>query len=169
MEGLIIDLNSAALKSDEHIKLIKNVEDNKQNFPDLKVEGCYLYRKADHLTGEQMHDEYAWKLWIPKELVHQVLSLAHDSALAAHGGVHKTIERIRRYYFWPRLVSEVRAYISACEIFKCSKASNFVLRTLGKAPDTQRFFQRLFVDFLGPYPRSRSGNVGIFIVLDNFS
>jgi len=27
----------------------------------------------------------------------------------------------------------------------------------------------LYVDFLGPYPRSRSGNVGIFIVLDHFS
>jgi len=29
--------------------------------------------------------------------------------------------------------------------------------------------QRLFIDFLGPYPRSRSGNIGIFIVLDHFS
>jgi len=27
----------------------------------------------------------------------------------------------------------------------------------------------LFIDFLGPYPRSRSGNIGIFIVLDHFS
>jgi len=35
---------------------------------------------------------------------------------------------------------------------------------LGIAPKSQRFFQRLYID-----PRSRSGNVGIFIVLDHFS
>ncbi|XP_041564840.1 uncharacterized protein LOC121467484 [Drosophila elegans] len=34
---------------------------------------------------------------------------------------------------------------------------------------TQRFFQRLFVDFLGPYPRFRSGNIGIFIVLEHYT
>jgi len=58
----------------------------------------FLYRKAEHLTGEQMHDEYAWKLWVPNEFVSGILSLAHDSPLASHSGIHKTIERIRRYY-----------------------------------------------------------------------
>lgn len=33
--------------------------------------------------------------------------------------------------------------------------------------ESDRFFQTLYVDFLGPYPRSKSGNIGIFIVLDN--
>lgn len=53
---------------------------------------------------------------------------------------------------------------------KTSKAPNMVLRPpMGKLMESQRFFQRLYVDFLGPYPRSRRGNVGIFIVLDHFS
>jgi len=121
------------------------VKENTANFPDLKVE-----RKAEHLTGEQMHDEYAWKLSVPKELVSKILARAHDSPLAAHGGIHKTIERVRRYYFWPGLVSDVRAYISACEVCKSTKSPNFTLRPpLGKAPESQRFFQRLFIDFLG--------------------
>lgn len=40
---------------------------------------------------------------------------------------------------------------------------------MGKAAETQRVFQRLFIDFLGPYPRSKAGNIGIFIVLDHLS
>jgi len=40
---------------------------------------------------------------------------------------------------------------------------------MGVAPESRRFFQGLYVDFLGPYPRSRSGHVGIFIVLDHYS
>jgi len=129
-----------------------------------------LYRKAEHLTGEQVHDEYAWKLWLPSELIPEVLFQAHNSPLASHGGIHKTVERVRRYYFWPRLVPDVKAYVSACEKCKSTKPPNHVLRPpLGKAPETVRLFQRIFIDFLGPYPRSRSGNIGIFIVLDHFS
>ncbi|XP_059221076.1 uncharacterized protein K02A2.6-like [Stomoxys calcitrans] len=30
---------------------------------------------------------------------------------------------------------------------------------MGKTPETERCFQKLFIDFLGPYPRSKSGNV----------
>lgn len=40
---------------------------------------------------------------------------------------------------------------------------------MGKNSDACRFFQRVYVDFLGPYPRSRSGHIGIFIALDHFS
>lgn len=40
---------------------------------------------------------------------------------------------------------------------------------MGKAAETQRVFQRLFIDFLGPYLRSKAGNIGIFIVLDHLS
>jgi len=102
--------------------------------------------------------------------VPEILSRAHDSPLSSHCGIHKTIERVRRYYFWPGLVSDIKTYINACEVCKTTKAPNFVLRPpLGKAPESQGFFQRLFIDFLGPYPTSRSGNIGIFIVLNHFS
>lgn len=51
-----------------------------------------------------------------------------------------------------------------------TKAPNTVLRPpMGKAAETQRVFQRLFIDFLGPYLRSKAGNIGIFIVLDHLS
>jgi len=118
------------------------------------VENRFLYRKAEHLTI------------VPRELVSEIRSRTHDSPLAAHGGIHKTIERIRPYYILSGLVSDVRAYISACEVRKGTKAPNFTLRPqLGKAPESQQFFQCLFIDFLGPYPRSRSGSIGVFIVL----
>ena len=34
---------------------------------------------------------------------------------------------------------------------------------------SNRPFEKLYVDFLGPYPRSKSGNAYVFIVLDHFS
>jgi len=92
-----------------------------------------LYRKAEHLTGEQVLDEYAWKLWLPSELIPEVLFQAHNSPLASHGGKHKTVERVRRYYFSPRLVPDVKAYVNACETCK-SNISQIILFVFEKKP-----------------------------------
>lgn len=40
---------------------------------------------------------------------------------------------------------------------------------MGKPTESERFFQKLYIDFLGPYPRSKSGSIGISVVLDHFS
>lgn len=40
---------------------------------------------------------------------------------------------------------------------------------MGKASISYRPFQRIYVDILGPYPRSRNGNIGLLIVLDHLT
>lgn len=168
--GLLVDITSEHFRSQEYLSLGESVTANSAKFPDLKVVDNLVYRRSEHSTGEPLHDVYIWKLWIPLQLVSDVLKKAHDHPLSAHGGVHKTLERIRRYYYWPGLVADVKSYIGSCETCKSTKAPNGPLRPpMGIAPESQRFFQRIYIDFLGPYPRSRSGNVAIFIVLDHFS
>jgi len=158
------------LKSGEYIELQEKISANSYKFPDLRIAHGLLYRRTDHATGDLLYDTFAWKLWIPSELVPEVLKKAHDDPLASHGGVHKTLERIRRYYFWPRLVTDVKEYIGNCDIYRKTKAPNRVQWTpIGIIPESQRCFQRLYIGFLGPYPRSHSGNLGIFIVLDHYS
>ena len=168
--GLLIDTQSPQFKSGDYVDLVERVKANEKKLPDIKIVDDLVYRRSEHATGEQLHDSFAWKLWIPKELVAEVLVKAHDHPLASHGGIHKTLERIRRYYYWPGLINDVKKYISSCEICKSTKAPNNVMRPpMGKFVESQRFFQRLYIDFLGPYPRSRSGHIGIFIVLDHYS
>jgi len=50
----------------------------------------FLYRRNDHATGDLLHDTFAWKLWIPSELVPEILKRAHDDPLTSYGEVHKT-------------------------------------------------------------------------------
>ena len=40
---------------------------------------------------------------------------------------------------------------------------------MGEETITERPFQKIYIDFLGPYPTSRSGNAYIFIVLDHLT
>ncbi|KAH8309948.1 hypothetical protein KR067_002277, partial [Drosophila pandora] len=45
-DGLLVDMKSDCFQSQEYVDLLKLVKENGNNFPDLKVEDGYLYRKA---------------------------------------------------------------------------------------------------------------------------
>ena len=38
-------------------------------FPDLKVADGKIYKRMDHLSGNIVTEKFAWKLWVPTELV----------------------------------------------------------------------------------------------------
>lgn len=53
---------------------------------------------------------------------------------------------------------------------KMTKASNQKLTPeMGQMVISERPFQGIYVDLLGPYPRSRKGYIVLLIVLDHFS
>ncbi|XP_059222537.1 uncharacterized protein K02A2.6-like [Stomoxys calcitrans] len=105
----------AYVEGHEFTDLLRRVEDNIDSTPDLKIIDGYLYRRTEHAVGEQLADDMIWKLWIPKSMVPEVLQKHHDDPLSSHCGINKTLERIRRYYFWPNLVWDVKNYVNSCE------------------------------------------------------
>jgi len=43
------------------------------------------------------------RLWVPAELVPQVMESEHDTKVAGHMGQDKTIELIQRNFWWPKM------------------------------------------------------------------
>lgn len=162
-----IDLESEFFESDDYRKLRENFR--KAEMPDYKVVDKYICYRSCFKTEDNLgHDE--WKLFVPKELREQVMYAAHNPPTSAHGGITKTLERIRRNLYWPAMVTDIRNYVLSCELCKTSKTPTYTLRPpMGKIVESERPFQRLYVDLIGPFPRSKRGNIGIFIVLDHFS
>lgn len=152
--GVFVDLQSEHFTSDDYTNLIKKVEQNLDHTPDLKILDGYLYRRTEHAVGQQFTDDLAWKLWIPKGLVEDVIQKHHDNTFCSHSGINKTLDKIRRCYYWPNLVNDTRKYINSCEICKSTKHPNHIMSPpMGRTSETNRCFQKLYVDFLGPYPR----------------
>ena len=65
---------------------------------------------------------------------------------------------------------QVKEYVQKCEACRESKAPSYTLRPpMGNQITVERPFHRLYVDLLGPYPRSKKGNTHLLIILDQFS
>lgn len=167
---LVIDMSSSSFNSEEYLKLIERVKKDQDRLPDLSVREGKVYRRSEFQRNQEVLDRAAWKLWVPTALTHDLISRAHNPPIMSHGGVAKTLDRLRTMFYWPNMAAQVRAYIKNCDICKVTKAPNVVLRPLmGNQMEVLAPFQRLYVDLLGPYPRSKSGNVSLLIVLDQFS
>jgi len=52
----------------------------------------------------------AHQIVIPKKYCKEILSLAHESAMAVHLGVNKTYLKILHHFYWPHLRKDVSRY-----------------------------------------------------------
>ncbi|GBG75501.1 hypothetical protein CBR_g20132 [Chara braunii] len=65
-------------------------------------------------------------LYVPRDrrLRARLFSEYHDSQLAGHFGVNRTIARLRQRFRWPDLITDVTRYCDSCEVFRRSKPRN---------------------------------------------
>lgn len=165
-----VDLDAPEFEANDYKDLGDQCEANKDTLPDVKVSQNLVYRTTDFPSGSESLDTSIWILWIPSELTESLIAGAHNPPQAAHGGITKTLSRLREKYYWPNMPIQVREYIRRCEICKMSKASNYITRPkMGNETIVERPFQKIYVDLLGPYPRSKKGHTHIFKTLDHFS
>lgn len=163
--NISIDLDSPLFLSDEYLERKNLIVTDKERLPNLEVQDAHIF-----IRTEKPENGSQWKLWVPTGLTDQLIKNAHNPPLAAHCGFAKTIEKIRRLFFWPEMTKQVRKFVQSCETCKETKAPNIILRPpMGKQTIVDQPWQRLYIDLLGPYPRSKYGNTFAIIVLDQFS
>lgn len=163
-----LDFETTAFESEEYVEIRETILSHKERLPDLRVDGEKIYKRMK--TDEDTNVEFEWKLWIPQDISHVLIEKAHGDMTSGHGGIAKTLGRLRTFYYWPKMASQVRQYVRNCEVCKETKPTNQILRPeIGNEVITERPFQKLYIDFLGKYPRSKKGNAYIFIVVDHFT
>lgn len=164
-----ISLDDVEFQSESYRSLVRATEVNAERLPDVKVMRGVIYKRDGFRKGDEDED-LIWKIWVPEGLRETLLKKVHDGPSAGHGGMTKTLNRLRSRYYWPGMVASVKSFVGDCDVCKRCKVSNTTSRPLmGGRTVTERAFQRLYVDFCGPYPRSRDGNSYVFVVLDHFS
>lgn len=109
------------------------------------------------------------RLYVPESVRNMVISYFHDSMLGAHLGFHKTKNRIEREFYWPNMRPEVLKYVRECELCQRVKPARNTRVGFHAAKVTERPWQRIYIDYVGPITRTRSGNTSLMVIIDGFT
>lgn len=164
----MIEVVEVAQQADtEYMGLLNEVRRNPASHPMYMEHQGRLYRR-NHAGDHDFNG--TWKLVVPESQRPEVLHECHDSINAAHGGTFKTLDRVRRAYFWPGLRKQVIKHVKDCRICKTTKPPNANQKAyMGQERIPRRKFQMLCIDFIGPLPESGRGNKWILVAIDNFT
>lgn len=164
-----IDIETFSQTQDRWYRsLIENVQKDPAKYAQYDVRNGLLYKHCSHST--KTHGRDNWRLVVPIDKRMEVLRQSHDDPMSAHGGRHKTIDRVNRRYYWPRMYEQITKYVRDCDVCRATKAPNVTTRaTMGERIEAGRPWQTLYADFVGPFPRSKGGFTYLLVVVDAFS
>ena len=108
------------------ISAIKGVYEEDEDFKDIyKVCVDMTERYHTEFSEFLIQDGYLFKgglLCVPRSSIREyIIKEKHCGSLARHFGVDKTLESVRRFYFWPKLQTDVRKFVETCVVCQKSK------------------------------------------------
>ena len=100
----------------------------------------------------------------------QILSELHDSGYAGHGGEYKTVQLVRRYFWWPSLDNECRAFVKGCVHCQRNKASTRKYAGLLQQHDVAVSpWEQVSMDFITHLPVTAQQYDSIMVVVDTLT
>lgn len=162
-------LELVALMNVEADHEIEEIRQRMEKDPVFAEKYVFKNDKLFHLVKDS-DNELQEKQFIIKKLLLPLMSLAHeDDITGGHLRVRKTLRRIARSFYWPRMTDEIRKHVKTCDIcqrFKCEKG-----KPSGKMHilSVTNVFDTVFIDVVGPIHKSAKGNVFIVTLVDGFT
>lgn len=110
-----------------------------------------------------------WRIVVPKDLVPLLFKYFHESPVGGHLGVFKTREKIRQHFIWQGMDNQIRKYVRNCEICAQSKPNQNSRVGFLASKTVDQPLEKMYIDFVGPLPRSKEGNRFILVCIDAFT
>ena len=104
---------------------------------------------------------------IPKTLRKEILFWLHDDVISGHLGFKKTWDKVKKRFFWPKMLATVKNYVFSCQ--KCNAQKSTNRKPAGfmqPVTPTDTPFEKIGIDKMGPFPISSSGNKHIVVCTD---
>lgn len=109
---------------------------------------------------------------IPKSLEGEILQMAHAMS-GCHMRKAKTIGRIKRNFYFPKIYSKVSTFIQGCQECTKQKSPPKITRAeLGQHPTLSEIGELISIDIWGAgrgVPVTRKGNRCVLSILDHFN
>lgn len=147
--------------------MVKKVQADPEKFKDFRYEKGVL-KKLVSSQDDLLDYRFSWKICVPESMRDKILVEEHDDKL--HLGCDKTLALVKKKYFWPKMLNDVKDYIRKCSLCRQNKpAIQSQIPEPGRQRLTNKPFQIIALDFIQSLPRSKNGNAHLLVVMDLFS
>ncbi|XP_031479936.1 uncharacterized protein LOC116250453 [Nymphaea colorata] len=140
------------------LRLLKqSIRQNPESIPHYSLRGEILCKKRRAL--------------VPKNspLKVELLKHFHDSSIAGHEGVAKTMGRIKAQFWWEGMKADVRDYVKACPT--CQREKYEAIKPpghLNPLPIPDKPWEDVSMDFIDAMPRAE-GKEAVLVVVDRLT
>ena len=131
--------------------------------------GGHLYEIIDNIVYRviDIASQKFYQLCVPAELRKDILFSVHDDKTAAHLGIAKVYDKLRRRCYWPKMFNSVERYVNSCNKCQVKKPSNNTYG-FGQLPETPSVpFHTVGCDILGKFPKTDDDNQCVIVVTDH--
>ena len=115
---------------------------------------------------------YNDRVYVPNDVTLQtrIMQECHDSPLGGHLGKQKTIEQIKRRFYWPGMDAVIEKYVTSCDSCQRNKPSQqSPIGLLKPLPIPNRPWQQVSMDLITALPKSKLGNDAIVVFVDKLT
>ena len=141
---LLADIFEASQHDAEYLAALKKRHTRTSPFT---VQAGLLYHSGDRLVVPSSSP-------LRTRLMHE----CHDTPLAGHLGKDKTIEQVKRRFYWQGMDADITAYVTSCDSCQRNKPSQQAkMGQLMPLPIPTRPWQVVSLDLIVHLPRSRNG------------
>lgn len=113
---------------------------------------------------------YKDRCYVPDnaELRRSIVQRYHDLPVMGHPGRHKTMELVRKHYWWPGMYVFIKNYVGGCATCQQMKVNTHptVPPLMPITSHATRPFQQISVDFITDLPES-NGYTALMVVVDH--
>ncbi|VEN45577.1 unnamed protein product, partial [Callosobruchus maculatus] len=162
------------INENDYFREAQNIDKNIKHISDILMSGDQQQHKNifnDYdLRGNKVYrvTPFGRRLVVPKNCRWQIVKANHDDV--GHFAFDKTLDRIKKTYWFPKMNRFVRKYIASCLPCLYHKERGGKKHGyLHSIPKYARPHHTLHIDHLGPFVESSTGNKYVLTVVDGFS
>ena len=133
------------------------------------------FTKTDNTTQLTFRNGLWWKgkaIALPKylDIRRRAISEFHDCRYSGHLGLHKTLQNLRRVYWWHGISGHVKDYIKTCHSCQRNKPSTQKpVGLLQPLPIPHRPWVSISMDLITDLPETNEGYNAIVVVVDRLT
>ncbi|KAH9101209.1 hypothetical protein LEN26_015849, partial [Aphanomyces euteiches] len=147
---------------------------------DAITAGKSLSTKVVQIGRFTFHDDLLWYTVAPEDaprvavpcdptLRAEIIREFHDTPSGSHFGRDKTYLAVARSFWWPRLYKAVARFVASWGVCQAVKAAPHSQAPLQSLDVPLELWESVSMDFIFGLPSDKSGNTGIFTLVDRAS